>query len=292
MTRFHKGSARADNLRARRCDKGRRRNRFNLGAQIADGLPALFRILLQASPQKLGHPRIQIWRQHVQVGLAYQDRREHVGSGVPLEWLAARHHLVQHAAERKDVAPLIGREALCLLRRHVGRGPEDDTRLRGHHAQRRRVGQFRRCGRGFHRLGQPEVEHLHGAVRPHFDVRGLEIAMNDALLVRRFERLGDLPGDLQPLVDRDWPSRNPLRQVLAFDEFHHQRTGTVGFFETVDVRNVGMIQCREGLRFAREPCQAFRIVRERVRQDFDCDVAIQPGVARAKHFAHPANPKG
>ena len=31
-----------------------------------------------------------------------------------------------------------------------------------------------------------EIEHLHRAVRAHLDVRGLEIAMDDALLVRGF----------------------------------------------------------------------------------------------------------
>ena len=76
----------------------------------------------------------------------------------------------------------------------------------------------------------------------HLDVRGLQIAMNDPLLMRGFERLGDLLRDRQRLVNRDRPARNALRQVLALDEFHHQRTDTVGFFETVNVGDVGMIQ--------------------------------------------------
>ena len=37
----------------------------------------------------------------------------------------------------------------------------------------------------------------------HLDVRRLQIAMDDALLVRRFERLGDLLGDRQRLVEWD-----------------------------------------------------------------------------------------
>ena len=36
----------------------------------------------------------------------------------------------------------------------------------------------------------------------HLDVRRLQIAMDDALLVRRFERLGDLPRDRQRFVER------------------------------------------------------------------------------------------
>ena len=115
---------------------------------------------------------------------------------------------------------------------------------------------FDAAGAAVHRLGQPEVEHLHRAVRSHLDVCGFEIAMDDPLLMRRFERLCDLLRDRQRLVDRDRPARNALRQVLALDELHHQRTDTVGFFETVDVRDIGMIQRREGLRFARETVRA------------------------------------
>ena len=116
--------------------------------------------------------------------------------------------------------------------------------------------------------------------------------MNDPLLVRRFEGFGDLLRDRQRLVDRNRPARNALRHVLTLDEFHHQRTDTVGFFETVDLRDVGMIQRCEGLGFAREPCEPLGVARERVRQDFDRDVAIQLRIAGAIHLAHTPGPKG
>ena len=62
---------------------------------------------------------------------------------------------------------------------------------------------------------------------PHLDVRGLQIAMDDPLLVRGFERLGDLLRDRQRLVERDRAARDPLRQILALDEFHHERGDAV-----------------------------------------------------------------
>ena len=77
--------------------------------------------------------------------------------------------------------------------------------------------------RRLHRLRQPEVEHLHRAVGAHLDVRGLQIAMDDALLVRGFERVGDLLRDRQRFVERDRAARDALRQILALDEFHHER---------------------------------------------------------------------
>ena len=44
-------------------------------------------------------------------------------------------------------------------------------------------------------FGEAEVQDLHDAVRRDLDVRRLQVPMNDVLLVRRIECVGDLPGD-------------------------------------------------------------------------------------------------
>ena len=89
--------------------------------------------------------------------------------------------------------------------------------------------------------------------------------MDDPLLVRRFERLGDLPRDRQRLVERDRPVRDPIGERRAFDQLHHQRAHAVGVFEAVDVRDVRMVQRREHLRFALEAREALGIVRRTAR---------------------------
>src|SRR5262245_26572246 len=79
------------------------------------------------------------------------------------------------------------------------------------------------CGRPerrAERLRQPEIEHLHHAIVLHEDVGRLEIAMDDSTLVRRFERLGELPGDRDRVLDRQRSACDTLRQILALDEFH------------------------------------------------------------------------
>ncbi|HXG88585.1 MAG TPA: hypothetical protein VNJ02_09635 [Vicinamibacterales bacterium] len=65
--------------------------------------------------------------------------------------------------------------------------------------------------------------------------------MDDALLVGRFERGGDLLRDQQGLVDRNRATRDAMRQVFSFHQFHDQRSDATGFFETVNVRDVGMM---------------------------------------------------
>ena len=59
-------------------------------------------------------------------------------------------------------------------------------------------------------------------------------------------------------------------------------------FDPVDGRDVGMVQDGERLRFAREPRQPIRIIRERVRQDLQGDIAIELRVAGPLHLAHAA----
>ena len=110
-------------------------------------------------------------------------------------------HLVQHAAEGPDIGPLVDDLAARLLRAHVGGGAEDDPR-----AGARRSSHVGDCvgsgapGSRVPDLRQAEVQHLDHAVGRDLDVGRLQIAMDDPLLVRRFERVGGLPR---------WTARQP-----------------------------------------------------------------------------------
>jgi hypothetical protein len=117
-------------------------------------------------------------------------------------------------------------------------------------------------GAGFSRpegFGQAEVEHLHHAVCPHLDVRGLEIAVDDALLVRRLKGLANLLRDRQRLVHRDGALRDAVGEGRALDQLHHERVRAAGLLEAVDRGDVGMIQRRQGLRLALEAGEAVRV---------------------------------
>ncbi len=156
----------------------------------------------------------------------------------------------------------------------------------------RRSGDDARCGRATFRIlersREPEVEDLDRAVGADLDVRRLQIAMNHSLLVRRFERVGDLSRDGQRLVERNRSTRDSLCEILPFDEFENERGDAAGLFEAMDVGDVRVIERGEHLRFAAEPREAIGITRDRWQQDFDRDVAIQLGVTSAKDFAHAA----
>jgi hypothetical protein len=52
-------------------------------------------------------------------------------------------------------------------------------------------------------FASPKSSTFHHAVLAHLDVRGFEIAVDDALFVCGLDRFGNLPGDRQRLVQRN-----------------------------------------------------------------------------------------
>ena len=88
--------------------------------------------------------------------------------------------------------------ARARARQIVARAPSSRPRARRRAARRRAV-----------ELGEAEVEDLHLAARVDEDVGRLDVAMNDALGVRRFERVGDLDRR-RPAADRSRTARAPI----------------------------------------------------------------------------------
>ena len=145
----------------------------------------------------------------------------------------------------------------------------------------------RRRGRidGF---GQPEVEDLDDAFGCDLDVGGLQIAMDDAAIVRRLERFGDLPSDRNDLADRQRTGGQAFGECRPLDELEHERGDVSALLDAIDRADVGMIQRRERPRLVLEPRAPVRVVREGIGQHLDRDRASEPGIVRAIHLAHPA----
>ena len=220
-----------------------------------------FGLRSQAAAQQLANARRCCGWKRRPVDLLSQDRGEHLRRVFSGERARAGEHLVEHQAERPDVRALVDELSFRLLGRHVGGGAEDDAHLReGGRREGRREGRVRRGGRGGRgSLGEAEIEHLDGAVGAELDVRRFQIAMDDAGLVRGFERLGHLLRDRQRLVDRDGAARDALREILALDQLHHERADAGRLFDAVQLRDVRMIERGERLRLALEPHEAIGV---------------------------------
>jgi hypothetical protein len=112
--------------------------------------------------------------------------------------------------------------------------------------------------------------------------------MDDALLVRRFQRFRDLPGDWQRLVDRDQPLGNAVGEGGALDELHHQRLPARRVFEPVDGGDVWVIQRGEHFGFALKARQPVGVSGQRGREDLDGNLALQLRVRRPVNLPHAA----
>ena len=126
----------------------------------------------------------------------------------------------------------------------------------------------------------------------NLDVRGLEIAVDDSLIVSRFERLGDLLRNREGFRERNRALCDPLGKRRSFDQLHDQRMDPVRVFESVDVCDVRMVERRQHLRFALETRESLRVGGEEVRQNLDGHVTVQLRVACPIDFAHSAGPEG
>ena len=115
--------------------------------------------------------------------------------------------------------------------------------------------------------------------------------MDDALVVRLLERLGDLLRDLERLVDGDRAAREPLLEVFALDELESEERLPVGLLEPVDRGDVRVVEGGEKVRLALEAAQALGVLRHLRRQHLDRHVAVEVRVGGPVHLAHAPGPE-
>ena len=72
-----------------------------------------------------------------------------------------------------------------------------------------------------------------------------------------------------------------FREGDALDELHHEGAHAARFFQTMNLRDVGMIEGGQHFRFTLEPREAFGIAGEQVRQNLQRDSRLSL-VSRAR----------
>ena len=286
-------SARSDgpSLRVSRRDRGRGRRRgcahrvLEGERQVGGGLEAIVGVLLERASH---HPLER--RRDVACGqigrIVPQERRNGFLCRVAAEGPPAAEHLVQHDAEREEIAPRVGGPAPRLLRRHVRDGAH-------HYAWRRRQTARLAAGRLLRSdLRDPEVENLDDVVAGDEHVFRLQVAVDDSAVVRCREPAGDLQRliDGPPWCDR--AGRQALAQRVALEQLRDGIDDVVRRAEFVDREDVRVRERGDCLGFALEARQRLRIPREQVGQQLDRHVAIEPRVARAIDLAHASRAEG
>jgi len=140
-------------------------------------------------------------------------------------------------------------------------------------------------------LCQAEVEQL-GARRGEHHVGRLEVTVNDAALVCRIERGGDLDRDLEHLGQTQRTLLETLAQRLALEVFHDEVVDAVVVTDVVQRADVRVVEPRDGLGLALHTLAQRGFLREVRRQNLDRHVAVEPRVAGAVNFAHAPGAEG
>src|SRR5262245_56625968 len=106
--------------------------------------------------------------------------------------------------------------------------------------------------------------------------------MNDPALMSRLEPFSDLLRDAQSFIDRNRTTVQSVLQRFAFDQLHHNAACVIGFFKTVNLCDVGMMQACQDLSFMPESHDTIEIVREMIRQEPQRNVTLELGITRTK----------
>ena len=216
-----------------------------------------------------------------------QYRVHRLDGGSAGEGAASGEHLVEQRAKGKDVAAMIGGLAAHLLRRHVPGGPEHQAWRR--HGKR---GHGRCVPVGRYEPGDAEVQDLGAPLGSHEDVVGLQIAMDDPLLVRGGQAGRDLHGQIAGSPWRQRSAREERAQGLAFEQLRHDVRHVAVDVHVEDDDDPGVVEGGGGPGLLREPGQALGIACELRGQDLDGDVTAQPRVESPVNLAHAAGADG
>src|SRR5215813_5627387 len=242
-------------------------DRCNLEPYIGDRVPALFSILCETPADELFNSRVQVYGKSIQVRLAHEDGSERFRDSFGMECLTAREHLVEHAAEGKDVAALIGGVSLRLLRRHVAGGAEKDAATHGSVAEQRWRVRRSLGRRNLEHLGQAEVEDLDLSFWSDLHICRLQIAMNNTFFVRCFEPFTHVRGNIEDILNGNRTTLNAFGERFAFHQFEHEKSRLTGFLDVVNRCNVGMIERCKDFSLTPEPRHPTRLPSERLREN-------------------------
>jgi hypothetical protein len=231
------------------------------------------------------------WGRRERCRLAFQDGGDEAGGAAAFERPPARHHLVEDRAQGPDVGAGIDGPAFELLGRHVGHRAEDRS-LRG---EQDRIGLRRRQLVGGALLavgpepGQTEVQELRSRGRRHH-VAGLEVAVDDTVLVGGRKGVGDLRSDLERLGQGERPLLQRLGERLAAQVLHHEERLALLLPDVVQRADGGVLEGGDGARLPLEAGAQRGIESELRRQDLQRDRALEAGVAGPVDLAHAPGP--
>ena len=257
-------------------------------AHVTRGLDTRVRLLLQATRDDA----IEIGRgigphARQRPGRVAKDRAADQTLRGAFERPAPGRQLVEQDAEREQVRAAVHGLAAHLLRCHVRYRADDLARSRDRRFDRHRLCRLE-IGARIGELGESEIQHLDSPVVRQHDIRGLEIAVHHALVVRRRERIRERDAQLDDARDGQ-PARCHLPiKPLALDQLHRQEPNAVLILDRIERDDVRVVEAGDDAGFMFKSRQAFRVRGHAGRQDLERNVTTEAAIPRPIHLAHAA----
>ena len=136
-----------------------------------------------------------------------------------------------------------------------------------------------------------EVENLQPPVLIHHQIGRLDVAVNDAGLVRVRQPRAQLRHQLQLLRHRQRrPPLDLLRERLAPDVLHHDERRALELAGVVDVDDVGVVQRGQRPGFAGEALAEIARIEGRVQQ-LEGDETVGVGIVSRARYRSPIPPR-
>ena len=135
-------------------------------------------------------------------------------------------------------------------------------------------------------LARPKSRILAWPALGHKDIGGLDIAVNDILGVRGVERVSDLDGQREQAIEFERMAGDHMLQRRAIQKLHGDEGLAVLFANVVDGADVGMVQCRSGLRLPPKPLQCLMVAGHVFREKLEGHEAVEAGVLGFVNHTH------
>ena len=147
-----------------------------------------------------------------------QDVVKDDGAGAARERELAGGQLIEDAAEREEIASSVEFLAARLFRRHVGDGADGGAGA----GEEESFGVANRLATQAsmmfgEKLGETKIEDFDGAAFGDENVGGLDVAMDDALLVGRVKSVGELDADVDGARNGKGAGGDEFVEGLAFE---------------------------------------------------------------------------
>lgn len=254
---------------------------MKISGEFAGGLIAVGGIFFEALGKDVLEFGGELWIEDARRNRrAVKDGVEEFAGGEFRERTLARGHLVEDETGGVEIGARVEIGAEELFRGHVGKGASERLRFE----LRLRDG----FGKRHAEPGETEIKDFEAAILSDEEIGGLEIAMNDGVIVGGDESIDKLKGESEEFGFGERADGEALAERLSGNVLHDEKVGAALSVEIVDGGDVGMIELGERVGFVVETMARGIVGDGAGMKKFEGNVTIEMGITGQVNDTHAA----